>query len=188
MIAISAMRNMTSLMTVCVFAVATTSAAAAQPYGLDGKIIHVSDGDTVTLLLSDHTKRNIRLSSIDSPEKAHTDKQTGRIGQPYAVNAGRFLADLTKGRTVAAKCYGPDKYGRDVCEIMVDGLSANRAMVEAGWAWANVAANGRYLRDSSMPAVEAGARQRRAGLWAGANPTEPWSWRAQCWVAGHCGQ
>jgi len=34
-----------------------------------GKVIHVADGDTITVLDDTHTQHKIRLAGIDSPEK-----------------------------------------------------------------------------------------------------------------------
>ncbi len=43
------------------------------------KIERVSDGDTVTAITSNQTKRRLRLLGIDAPEVAHGAK----LGQPY---------------------------------------------------------------------------------------------------------
>jgi endonuclease YncB( thermonuclease family) len=37
---------------------------------LEGKVVGISDGDTLTLLDSANTQHKIRLSGIDTPEKA----------------------------------------------------------------------------------------------------------------------
>jgi micrococcal nuclease len=36
----------------------------------EGRIIHIADGDTVTLLTEQYESRRIRLAGIDAPEKA----------------------------------------------------------------------------------------------------------------------
>ena len=38
-------------------------------YELIGKVVKVSDGDTVTILTEDRTQHKIRLNDIDAPEK-----------------------------------------------------------------------------------------------------------------------
>ena len=60
------------------------------PHTLKGKIIRVSDGDTVILLDSDDTQHKIRLHGIDAPEN----------GQPYGNKAKEYLSDLIAGKTV----------------------------------------------------------------------------------------
>jgi micrococcal nuclease len=153
---------------------------------IPGKVVYVDDGDTVVLLSESNAQIKIRLSSIDAPESSHTKKEVGRIGQPYSENSGNFLASLVKGKAVLARCFDTDLYGREVCELIVDGRSVNQAMVANGWAWANTANHGRYLRDQSLPELQAKARAARIGIWAGANPVEPWEWRTKCWKQGQC--
>ena len=160
--------------------------AWSNPFDASGKVVYVDDGDTVVLLVDGKNQMKIRLSSIDAPESSHTNKQVGRIGQPYSDNSGRYLASLVKGKTVDAHCFEADRYGRDVCELFVDGHSVNKEMVKQGWAWANVSAQGRYLRDKSLTSTESTARASHAGLWAGLNPVAPWAWRDVCWKQGKC--
>lgn len=153
---------------------------------LAGRVVHVDDGDTVVLLVNGSEQMKVRLASIDAPESSHTNKQTGRIGQPFNANSTRYLSQMVKGRDVEAKCPDKDRYGRIVCEIFVDGRSANAAMVSSGMAWANTAANGRYLRDRSLLDAQEKAKQARLGLWADENPIPPWEWRHECWERGNC--
>lgn len=163
-----------------------TTSARSLPFDTSGTVVYVDDGDTVVLLVDGRTQMKIRLSSIDAPESSHTNKQTGRIGQPYSANSGKFLAAMVKGVTVVAHCFETDRYEREVCELFVGGRSVNQEMVKQGWAWANVAAGGRYLRDKGLPSMEVAARTSHAGLWAGTNPVAPWEWRDVCWKQGKC--
>lgn len=164
----------------------STFAVSAWSYDVTGTVVYVADGDTVVLLVDGQRQMTIRLSSIDAPESSHANRETGRIGQPYSDNSGKYLKALVKGKRVQAHCFEADKYGRDVCELFVEGRSVNREMVIRGWAWSNVSARGRYLRDKSLPDLEAKARSSHAGLWAGSNPVEPWEWRDRCWTQGKC--
>lgn len=164
------------------------SAGMAAPSNQSGRVIYVDDGDTLAVLIEGNRQLKIRLSSIDAPEVSHSNKERGRVGQPYSENSKRYLSSLVKGKVVDSECYELDRYGRAVCEIFVDGQSVNRAMVAQGFAWANLSSHGRYLRDKSLPALEATARMNRAGLWAGHSPVAPWEWRDVCWKQGACGQ
>jgi micrococcal nuclease len=168
-----------------------TDSTATQPrkaFRTSGKVVYVDDGDTVVLLSNDNSQMKVRLASIDAPESSHTNKERGRIGQPYSDNSGKYLASLVKGKNVDANCFESDRYGRSVCELFVSGESVSQAMVRNGWAWANVSGKGRYLRDKSLPGLEAAAKASRSGLWAGANPVAPWEWRDLCWKQGQCAQ
>jgi len=49
----------------------------------------------------------------------------------------------------------------------------NRELVREGHAWVYT----RYLRDTTLVADEAHAREQQLGLWSIADPIEPWVWR-----------
>lgn len=50
-------------------------ALAAQPWPMTGKVIHVEDGDTLTILQSDFSKVSVRLSDIDAPRNLAWTRQ-----------------------------------------------------------------------------------------------------------------
>ncbi|WP_081955185.1 thermonuclease family protein [Achromobacter sp. RTa] len=153
-------------------------------YTLTGAIVNVADGDTVTLRAPDG-QRKIRMDSIDAPEEGHGADQPG---QPYAEASRKHLAGLVAGKTLTAQCYEKDQYGRDVCALILeDGRSANRAQVEAGYAWAYTARQGDYLRDKAMPDLQRQARSAGRGLWAQQGAMQPWKWRYDCWRQRQCG-
>ncbi len=176
------------VMAVALFVSMLAVSALSKQTDATGKVVYVDDGDTVVLLVDGRMQMKIRLASIDAPESSHTNKEVGRIGQPYSDNSGKYLASLVKNKNVEAHCFEADRYGRDVCEIFLEGRSVNREMVKQGWAWANVSARGRYLRDKSLPDLEAKARLSRSGLWSGLHPVAPWEWRDVCWKQGKCVQ
>ena len=151
-----------------------------------GQVVYVDDGDSVVVLTEGKVQLKVRLASIDAPEVSHTSHEAGRIGQPYADGAKRYLAHLVKGKTVDLKCPETDRYGRSVCDLFVSGQSVDREMVRQGWAWANEAARGRYMRDPQIPVLEAEARHERRGLWAAEHPVAPWEWRKTCWEQHVC--
>lgn len=149
---------------------------------LTGKVIQVSDGDTLTLRGEKNHK--IRLASIDAPEKASGSK---RPGQPHSEASRDFLANRVAGRTLTLLCYEVDRYDRYICDIPDGHGTVNQALVAAGLAWANQQAGGRYLRDRTLPELEAKARAARLGLWAEPGPVPPWVWRRDCWNRQKCG-
>jgi micrococcal nuclease len=155
--------------------VASQSTAAA---------VSVEDGDTVKVVTSSMSYFTVRLASIDAPETSH--RSGTKAGQPFSDAARRYLSSLVLGKALTLRCYGPDRYERQVCDIRVADTSVNRAMVEAGLAWANVSSGGRYLRDKSLVEVQARAREQRLGLWRDRDPVAPWVWRQQCWQGGVC--
>lgn len=151
------------------------------------RVVNVSDGDTVTVLLASRERRTVRLSSIDAPEKAHTNARPGAIGQPFADAAKDALASIVKGRVVRLSCTGVDRYERSICELHLDDeTSVNREMVKLGWAWAYTASRGRYLQDREVVAIQAEAKGWGRGLWREADAVPPWEWRVVCWDRGQC--
>lgn len=168
-----------------VFAVAIKPMAVAQGdgYKLSGKVVRVADGDTITVRVGSDTHR-IRLASIDAPETA---SGSSRPGQPYAQASRRFLSDLVAGKIVDLQCYEVDRFGRDICDVLIDGpQTANQLLVMQGMAWAYRQGNDRFLRDVSLIELEQDARVNQRGLWAEASPIEPWVWRIDCWRNGQC--
>jgi endonuclease YncB( thermonuclease family) len=136
---------------------------------LDGKIVSVSDGDTVTLLDSAKTRHRIRLAGIDAPEK----------GMPFGNSAKRYLSDLVAGRVVEVEVGKTDRFGRRVGKVIAAGQDANLEMVKAGLAWHYK----EYEREQSRvdrfayAEAEGQARANRIGLWQDRDPTSPWTWR-----------
>ncbi len=65
--------------------------AFSTPSEVAGRVVYVDDADTIVLLVDGRSQMKIRLSSIDAPETSHTNKERGRIGQPYSNNAGEYL-------------------------------------------------------------------------------------------------
>lgn len=171
-----------------IFALAVGSfiQAEASAESIKGRVVYVDDGDTVVLLDSFNTQRKIRLANIDAPESSHTNKDSGRLGQPFSEASKTSLSKLLKGKMVAAECYESDRYGRLVCEISVDGFSANAEQVRSGMAWANQSNGGRYLRDKSILTLQQEAMSEKRGIWSGKRQIPPWEWRNLCWKKGVC--
>lgn len=123
-------------------------------------VVTVHDGDTLKL----DDGRIIRLSGIDAPE----------ITQPYGIESRDLLGKLIRKKTIRIETRGTDRYGRTVGEIFVGNKSINRSMVSRGAAW--------WFRkyapsDKCLRSLEAGARERRKGLWKSPNTVAPWDWR-----------
>jgi endonuclease YncB( thermonuclease family) len=71
---------------------------------LTGKVVGVSDGDTITVLDAAKTQHKIRLAGIDAPEKA----------QPLGQKSKEHLSDSVFGKHVQVEYTKTDKYGRTV--------------------------------------------------------------------------
>lgn len=138
---------------------------------LQGRVVGVSDGDTVTLLDDSNTQFKIRLMGIDAPEKK----------QAFGSRSKESLSALVFNKQVIVEYNKKDKYGRTVGKILVDGVDANLEQIKAGLAWHYK----KYQKEQSLDdrsiydQAEEQARAERRGLWIDAEPTPPWDWRKQ---------
>lgn len=131
-----------------------------------GRVVRVADGDTIAVLVGWRTVK-VRFFGIDCPE----------MGQPFGQAAKGFTSNLLFGKTVQVSSRGRDRYGRELGVVRAPGgAPANEALLGAGLAWWYR----RYApHETRLQAAEQQARTARRGLWADANPVQPWQWRRQ---------
>lgn len=153
--------------------------SAHQHPGDTAVVDRVLDGDTVILRGS---AQRVRLANIDAPEMSHG---YGKPGQPFAVQATKWMERKLEGKEVTLHCPDQDRYGRRVCVLFLNGEDVNRQLVRAGLSWANTA-NPRYLRDKTVLDAQNEAQRDRNGLWSQPRPTPPWLWRRDCWEKRVC--
>ncbi len=131
---------------------------------LTGKVVGVTDGDTITVLFAGHDQVKVRLANIDAPEKA----------QPFGQRSKQALSDLAFGKAIECNQSGLDRYGRTIAVCMVGGVDINLAMVKAGMAWVYR----KYAHNvPDYYSAEDEAHRQRLGLWADTEPVPPWEWR-----------
>ena len=82
---------------------------------LVGRVVGVTDGNTVTLLVDGRVQHKIRLSGIDAPEKA----------QPFGNRAKQRLSSLVYGKTVTAVGTKQDRYCRLIVSNGMDAPTRN---------------------------------------------------------------
>ncbi len=92
---------------------------------LQGRVIGISDGDSVTVLDVSSMQVKIRLMGMDAPERK----------QAFSKQSRQSLAALLFDRQVTVESSKKDKYGRTVGKILVDGLDVNLEQIKAGMAW-----------------------------------------------------
>ncbi|MCC2596500.1 thermonuclease family protein [Pusillimonas sp. MFBS29] len=162
---------------------AGTPAHDGTSFQLTGRVVHVADGDTFTLLVNGKQQR-VRMSSIDAPELT---KDRERPGQPMGQKSREALSRLISGKTLTLLCFEQDRYERNICDVPLDdGMTANQRQVQAGMAWANMEKRGQFMRDDKLPGLEQQARSKRLGIWQDSNPVQPWAWRYHCWQKQQC--
>ena len=136
---------------------------SAQTETLEGKVVKIADGDTLTLLTSSNEQVKIRLAGIDTPEKK----------QPFGNKAKQALANLAFQKQALIEVEVKDRYGRTVGVVFVDGLNVNAELVKQGMAWVYR----KYTDDKRLYVLESEAKQAKRGLWLDKNPIPPWEWR-----------
>ncbi|NJM12938.1 MAG: hypothetical protein HC889_14645 [Synechococcaceae cyanobacterium SM1_2_3] len=123
----------------------------AQAESLNGPVIGVHDGDTLTLRVKRQPVK-VRLAGIDAPEWA----------QPYGQKAKQALSALAFGKEARVESAGPNQYGRTLGAVHVDAVNVNAALVRQGVAWVYRG----YPHPPELEGLEAQAQASKRGLWA----------------------
>ena len=150
-----------------VLLLATTLHAAE----IQGTVVAVSDGDTITVLTPAKKQHKIRLLGIDAPEKE----------QPFGRKSKFSLSDMVYLKEVAVQTDKQDRYKRDLGKVIVDGKDINLEQIKAGMAWHYK----QYQRDQTpddrklYADAEAAAKAKRTGLWSGKQAVPPWEFRRE---------
>lgn len=128
--------------------------------------VRVLDGDTLRL-----GDRTLRLYGLDAPERGQ--QCVTPAGQTYDCGgaAAAALAQLVAERPVTCRLHGRDRFGRALGVCQAEGVELNASLVSAGWALADAS------RQPALVPLEAAARARQSGLWAGGF-TPPAHWRS----------
>jgi micrococcal nuclease len=142
--------------------------ASALSKDISGKVIRVSDGDTITVLDANKSKHKIRLYGIDSPEG----------GQAFGDKAKKATSSLVYGKNVEINVLDRDRYGREVGIVFHNNTNINGELLKQGYAWVyteycKVRTCNEWLE------FEKKARAAHFGLWADPNPIPPWEWRTE---------
>lgn len=136
---------------------------------LEGKVIRVTDGDSITVLDNEKTQHKIRLAGIDTPERK----------QPYGKAARQYLAKQIFKKQVCIGWYKRDKYQRLVGVVRINDEDINLKLLSAGLGWhykqyQNEQSKSDRIRYSK---AQKKAESAGAGLWRDRSPIPPWLWR-----------
>jgi endonuclease YncB( thermonuclease family) len=136
---------------------------------LTGKVVGVSDGDTITLLEDNNTQHKVRLAGIDAPEKRQT----------FGNASKKSLSDLAYGKRVSVEWKKRDRYERIVGKVLVDGQDINLVQIKRGMAWFYKKYQNELFLDDRLAYLHAQqeAESKQAGLFQDQNPTPPWGFR-----------
>ena len=124
-----------------------------------GKVVGVTDGDTLTLRTETETLR-VRLEAIDTPE--------------HGTKAKQALSDMVFGQSVTIESSGKDRYGRTLGTVFSQSKgNVNAELIRMGMAWHYR----QYSQSTALQGFEDYARENKIGLWTDPNPIPPWEWR-----------
>ncbi len=129
---------------------------------IDATVVHVSDGDTITVQVGDRTER-VRILGADTPETVDPRKPVQCYGPEASAHT---KARLKPGTHVSLEtdAEARDKYGRLLAYVYVDGVRYDDELLRLGYArLLIIAPNGVHAR--AMLEEELEARAAHRGLW-----------------------
>lgn len=147
------------------------SSLSATAADIVGRVVGVSDGDTITVLVDNRDRLKVRLAGIDAPEKS----------QPFGSVSKKSLSDQVFGKTVNIESNKKDRYGRFLGRVIFNGTDVCLEQIRVGMAWHYK----RYSNEQSESLrreyadAESQARQLKIGLWSEPTPVAPWEFRHQ---------
>ena len=136
---------------------------------LNGTVVGVSDGDTITVLDKSNNEHKVRLMGIDAPEKS----------QAFGNEAKQTLSNYIYKKEVSVEYKKLDKYKRIVGKVTLDGQDICLQMIREGMAWHFT----EYEKEQSKTdrdlylKAEAKVREVNLGLWVQRRPVSPWIFR-----------
>lgn len=136
---------------------------------LNGTVVGISDGDTITVQDISNNEHKVRLMGIDAPEKS----------QAFGREAKQTLSNYIYKKKVSVEYKKLDKYKRIVGKVTLDGQDICLQMIREGMAWHYT----EYEIEQSKTdrelyrEAEAKAREVNLGLWVEKQAVSPWIFR-----------
>ena len=136
---------------------------------LVGKVVGITDGDTITVLDADKTEHKIRLMGIDAPESK----------QDFGNESKKALSNYIYQREVTVEYKKQDRYKRKVGKVILDKQDICLQMIKDGLAWHYKD----YEKEQSKTdrdlyrQAELKARNEKVGLWQDSKAIKPNAFR-----------
>ena len=136
---------------------------------IEGLVVGVADGDTITVLDQQKNTYKIRLQGIDAPEKK----------QAFGEKSKQSLHDLVHSKQVRIEYDKEDKYGRIVGKVTVDDVDICLQQLLLGMAWHyKKYQNEQSVSDRALYSeTELKSKSLKLGLWTDDTPMPPWEFR-----------
>ena len=87
----------------------SVSSSYAAANVLEGTVVDIADGDTITVLDSDKVQHRVRIAGIDAPEK----------GQAFGNASRKRMSELVAREEVRVEFNKHDRWGRIVGTVLV---------------------------------------------------------------------
>ncbi|MFV2032984.1 MAG: thermonuclease family protein [Gammaproteobacteria bacterium] len=136
---------------------------------LSGRVVRVTDGDTIVVLGPGNVQHKIRLTGIDAPERK----------QAFGTKSKDHLSDLVAGKSVDVDFVKRDRYRRILGKVLLNDRDMNLEQVKSGLAW-----HYKYYQKEQTSEdralysnAEVEAREAGRGLWRDPAPVPPWEYR-----------
>ncbi len=136
---------------------------------IEGLVVGVADGDTITVLDQQKNTYKIRLQGIDAPEKK----------QAFGEKSKQSLHDLVHNKQVRIEYDKEDKYGRTVGKVTLGDLDVCLQQLVLGMAWHyKKYQNEQSVYDRALYSeTELKSKSLKLGLWTEDTPMPPWEFR-----------
>ncbi len=158
---------MNRLLALLLFIFFTAAPNVVSASSFEGKVVGVSDGDTITVLTRDRQQIAVRVYGVDCPESS----------QAYGARAKQFTSHAVFKKHVTVQVQDVDRYGRAVGVVTTsDGTNLNRELLANGMAWLYT----KYCTSSvcrEWKSVEQKAKRSKIGLWRDPHAVPPWEYR-----------
>lgn len=150
---------------------ASTPASAYLPNHYTGKVMSITDGDTIDVALAPSGMiQAVRLEGIDAPEH----------DQVFGAQSTQHLSEILSGKPVTLECENERSYGRLICKVLLpDGEDVDLDQLKAGMAWDYRQYQDEQTRTdrAAYSAAECTAMKAKVGLWSQPNPIQPQDFR-----------
>ena len=146
---------------------------------LNGRVIKVLDGDTVTIVDSSSGQHRIKIMGIDAPDRY----------QAFGGRAHQNLSAMVFNREVEIELSMRDRTGLVFGKVMVapqdsqclqincqKTVDTGLEQIKAGLAWWTRMKAQTAEDSAKYGQAEFSAKIHRIGLWSETNPVPPWKW------------
>lgn len=143
---------------------------------IEGKVVYVFDGDTISVETKDRMIYPVRIQGIDAPEES----------QELSKKSRKSLEELVFEKEVKVVVKRKDQADKYVGTLFLNGQDVGLKQIENGFAWHFKQTGYEQSADArtAYEQAELRARANRTGIWKDRSPTAPWDFRMAKMPAG----